>query len=436
LFGEIAFAGQVTASVFNESLSNQQRIISVHFEKEPLADAVHELARKVKVGISYETETVPSKLVTYEAENKSIFEILDAILEGTGLFATLSENRKVILIKEKPVLPVVQQETITGSVTDANTGETLPGVNILVKGTSTGTSTDIDGKFELTVESLQDTLVVSFIGYGKQEVPITGRTTLDISLNPTAVGLDEVVVTGTGGGARKRELGTSVSQISAEDIQEEPVSSIEELLRGSKSGIQSLAVSGQVGGGGTLKLRGTTSISQGNYPLIFVNGVRLSTNRVPPPTLEDGRGPSVSSSPINFINPEDVSRIEIIKGAAATTLYGSEASSGVIQIFTQEGEDGETRGSFSVSGGANFWPAYSDAIDSHPTNLDLERIKKTGFTSKYNASVRGGTESLNYFLSGSFSNQNGIVDTQNSEGWTATGNFTFNLISVQNVNKK
>src|SRR5699024_1860541 len=113
-------------------------------------------------------------------------------------YATLSENQKIILIKKKPELQAVQQETITGTVTDASSGESLPGVNILVKGTSTGASTDANGEYELTVENLQDTLVVSYIGYQTQEVLINGRTTIDMVLQPQAIAGEELVVTALG----------------------------------------------------------------------------------------------------------------------------------------------------------------------------------------------------------------------------------------------
>src|SRR5699024_962456 len=119
----------------------------------------HTVAQRVNVGISYNTKTVPDKRVTYRANNAPVYEVLETILTGTDLYATLSENQKIILIKKKPELQAVQQETITGTVTDASSGESLPGVNILVKGTSTGASTDANGEYELTVENLQDTLV-------------------------------------------------------------------------------------------------------------------------------------------------------------------------------------------------------------------------------------------------------------------------------------
>src|SRR5699024_5557625 len=190
---------------------------SVAFKNVFLKDALHTLVRKANVGISYDTKTMPKKRVTYRANNAPIYKVLEAILTGTDLYATLSENQKVILIKKKPELQTVQQETITGTVTDASSGESLPGVNILVKGTSTGASTDANGAFELTVESLQDTLVVTYIGYERQEIPINGQTTINVTLQPEAILSDELVVVGYGTKTQGSLTG-SIKTVEDEDL--------------------------------------------------------------------------------------------------------------------------------------------------------------------------------------------------------------------------
>src|SRR5690606_34597093 len=125
----------------------------------------------------------------------------------------------------------------------------------------------------------------------------------------------------------------------------------------------------------------------------------------------------ISMNPLNEINPADIERIEIIKGAAATTLYGTEASGGVIQIFTKKGIAGAPQWSFSLTQGANFWPTLSETIQQHPTKLDLEQAMRTGWIQTYNGSVRGGTDRVRYYLSGTWSDEGGIVPTQ----WTKYG---------------
>jgi iron complex outermembrane receptor protein len=316
LLNQIALAGQITASVFDESYNNDQRaVVSVHYENEPLSQVLQELARKVDVGISYETETVPSKLVTYEAENKSIFEILDAILEDTGLFATLSENRKVILIKEKQVLPVVQQETITGIVTDASSGETMPGVNILVKGTSTGAATDTNGEYELTVESLQDTLVISFIGYKAQEVPIDGRSTVDIAMQSKVSGLEEIVVL-----ARSRR----------EAAQDVPIT-------GANFSAQTITDAGIESPGDFLDLTSNVTFAESDnvgWNFITIRGVSQNRNtEAPVAVVVDG---VLQISPKQFNQQQfDLQSIEVLKGPQGP-LYGRNAVGGAILINTRE----------------------------------------------------------------------------------------------------
>jgi TonB-linked SusC/RagA family outer membrane protein len=432
LFGEIAFAGQVTASVYNESPSNQQRIISVHFEKELLADALHELARKVKVGISYETETVPSKLVTYEAENKAIFEILNAILEGTGLFATLSENRKVILIKEKQVLPVVQQETITGTVTDASSGETIPGVNILVKGTSTGAATDTNGEYELTVESLQDTLVVSYIGYQTKEVPINDRTTIDVELNSQMMGLEELVVTGTGGPVKRESVGHTISTVKMEGVENLSKNSVQDALLGKVSGVSINNQSGSIDQEPKIRIRGTSSLSMTNQPLIYVDGIRVTGAGGFAPGFASDLGSPSGLANINF---DSIERVEILKGPAAATLYGSQANAGVIQIFTKKGSR-DTPPQFDIELSNTFhqmpdrfksnWgfveseTEQSNVQDILGLNVDfyepfespvqLIDLYSVGLGQELSTSVRGGGEGITYYTNLRYSHTDGPFD--------------------------
>jgi TonB-linked SusC/RagA family outer membrane protein len=350
LLNQIALAGQITASVFDESYNNDQRaVVSVHYENEPLSQVLQELARKVDVGISYKTVILPSKLVTYQAENKSVFKILDTILEGTGLYATVSENRKVILIKEKQVLPVVQQETITGTVTDGQSGVTLVGVNILVKGTLTGASTDGNGEYELTVENLQDTLVVSYIGYQSQEVPINGRSTVDIAMQTQTITGAELVVTALGGQRQERSLGYSAQNISSEDIDRAP--NISEGLQGQVAGLEVTSASGTVGSSSRVVLRGASSLSGDNQPLYIVDGVYIDNSNFNPP--DGSEDVSDFGNAAMDIDPSDIESMNVLKGPNAAALYGSRAANGAIVITTKDGSQREGL-QISINSGIKF----------------------------------------------------------------------------------
>ena len=325
-----------------------------------------------------------------------------------------------------------QTGTIAGRVLNASTNAPVPAAQVTIVGTSLGALVRDDGRYLITgVPAGTHEVRAQSIGFTAETQAVSvaagASVVVDFRLREQAISLDEIVVTGVGAAARRREIGNSLAQVSLADLEAKPISSVEEALRGSVAGVQSLAVTGQVGSSGTLQLRGVTSVSQGNEPLVYVDGVRLSTNRVPPANLEDGRGPRVSGMSLNDINPQDIERIEIIKGAAATTLYGTEASAGVIQIFTKKGQEGAPQWSFATSLGGNFWPEVSDVIKSHPDELDLAQARRTGFVQRYNGSVRGGGERLQYFVSGDFADEQGIVPTQGTENWGATGNFTVQL---------
>src|SRR5690606_34175210 len=140
-----------------------------------------------------------------------------------------------------------------------------------------------------------------------------------------------------------------------------------------------------------------------------------------------GRGPRISGMSLNELNLGDIERVEIIKGAAATTIYGTEAASGVIQIFTKRGTAGAPQWTFSTTQGVNFWPRLSDVIRSHDTSLGLENSVRSGHTQRYEGSVRGGTETVRLFVSGSYFDENGTGDTQWSKGGSFTGNVNLQL---------
>lgn len=339
----------------------------------------------------------------------------------------------VLLLWLAPAAAAAQQTgSITGQVRNAATNTPVADAQLIVVGTNHGALTRADGRFLIAgVPPGPQRVRVKIIGYTSEERAVTVAsgepTSMEFLLRESAVALDEVVVTGVGTASRQREIGNSLARIDVSKLTAKPVTNIEGLLRARVPGVTGLSVTGQVGGSGTLQLRGVNSVSQGNAPLVYVDGVRLSTRRIPPANLEDSRGPRVSGMALNEINPADIDRIEIIKGAAATTLYGTEASGGVIQIFTKRGVSGKPLWSFATTQGTNFWPTLSSTIQQNPTSLDIDGIKETGYVQRYNLSVRGGSDDLRYYLSGNGSDEKGIVDTQWSRDWGISGNFNFAL---------
>jgi TonB-linked SusC/RagA family outer membrane protein len=221
-----------------------------------------------------------------------------------------------------------QSNEVKGKVM-AETGEALPGVTLLVKGTTTGTATDGSGNYSLNVPDGNGTLVVSFIGYTTQEVAINNRTTINVTLVPDAKALEEVVVVGYGT-QRKSDMTGAVGSVKAEALQERPAASLNQALAGRITGANVSVNSGRPGGRANIRIRGNTSVSVTNNPLYVIDGVILNVTN-----LANG------STPIDYINPNDIASIEVLKDASATAIYGARGANGVIMVTTKRGsQDG------------------------------------------------------------------------------------------------
>lgn len=319
----------------------------------------------------------------------------------------------------------------------------ISGATVSIVGTARGGLTNPQGEYVIANVPLgSQTVRAQMIGFARKDMAVTVSSgqpaTADFVLATQALSLDEVVVTGTAGAARKREVGNSIGQIKMEDVIE-PVANVDQLLQSRTPGMVVTDGAGMAGSGSQIRLRGTVSISQTNQPLIYVDGVRVKSDaykkNVPPGDF-DGRSGNVTASPLSDIDPADIDRIEVIKGAAATTLYGTEASAGVIQIFTKRGAAGAPRWNVGVEQGFNRLMAF--APDPRPfLNIDdytrrngsfLDRnLPGTGIAYRqgYSANVSGGTEQMQYFVSGGFDNNEGVLPLDEESKYNVRGNFTF-----------
>ncbi len=221
-----------------------------------------------------------------------------------------------------------QQNLVTGRITDASTGEAMPGVNIVVKGTSTGTLSDANGRFSLNVTSGDAVLVFSFIGYTAREIPLEGRNNVDLELSPEMTGLDEVVVIGYGT-ARKSDLTGAIAQVKAEDLKNYSPSNVSDLLRTSIPGLN-VGYATSAKGNSSILIRGETTLTAGSSPLIVVDGV-------------------IYNGDLSDINPDDIDRMDIMKDASSAAVYGSRATNGVISITTKRGLSDKATINFSTT---------------------------------------------------------------------------------------
>jgi TonB-linked SusC/RagA family outer membrane protein len=328
---------------------------------------------------------------------------------------------------------------VSGKVTDA-TGTGLPGVTVLVTGTSVGASTGADGDFRLQVPATATSLTVSFVGYAKQTVDITGRNTVTVALKDDAQALGDVVVVGYGT-ARKEDLTGAISTLGTKDFNKGTFTSPDQLLQGRTSGVQITQNSGQPGGASTIRIRGNSAVTGTGQPLYVVDGVPLD-GRSARPGLNTSLGDSPDSNPLNFLNPADIESLTVLKDASATAIYGSRAAYGVVLITTKRGKVGEPKFDFGVSGGfsnilrrikvlnadqfrqALTYYGAPSTNDLGQNNDPLGAILQTGPLQNYSGAVSGGSESARYRLSLGYLDQKGIVKKTGFQKYTA--NFVTN----------
>ena len=246
-----------------------------------------------------------------------------------------------------------QQGSISGRVTDADTGDPLVGANVLVVGTNLGAATDINGEYSISaVPAGAQRLNANYIGYASSssnvDIAADGSATADFGLSVAALNLNEVIVTGTGTAVEKSKVGNSVGIVNMDALEDAPISSFSDILQGREKGVVMLPNGGLNGEGASIRIRGTSTLSQSNEPVIYIDGVRLDNG-------SGGAGPGGKPSRLDEINPDAIDRIEILKGAAAASLYGTQAASGVIQIFTKQGSISKPQFSVEVETGTSAY---------------------------------------------------------------------------------
>ncbi len=342
-----------------------------------------------------------------------------------------------------------QEKTVSGKVTSSEDGSPIPGVNILVKGTATGTTTNIDGTYTLAVPNNNPTLVFTFVGFKSIEQDAGSRTTIDVALEPDSRQLSEVVVVGYGTQI-KHEMTGNVASIKGADIQNQPVPTFEQSLQGRAAGVYIEAGNGKLGQGIKVRVRGSSSVSAGNQPLYVIDGVPITSQ-----SQSNGDG---DTNPLTDLSPSDIQSIEILKDASASAIYGSRAANGVVLVTTKRGRSGKTNFNFGYFTGvsnpthhrkwlntaqyvelfnearknsnhlgiddtgaqslANRFTRYaagSQTAWSDPTAADYtsttweDQVFRTGSVNQMDLSASGGGEKTSFYASGTYSNQEGIL---------------------------
>lgn len=344
---------------------------------------------------------------------------------------------------------IFAQQTFSGQVLDADTNAPLLGVSVLLDGTSRGTVTDFNGIYSINgVEQGTYSVRVSYTGYGTLTQNITvGQSDLelDFALKYSASQLNEIVVTGTGSAVAKKQLGNSIGSISTAELQNLPINSFSDILQGREPGVVALPSSGLTGEGSQIRIRGSASLSQLNEPIVLIDGIRVDTGGGFGGGLVNSGGGG-STSRLDDINPESIERIEILKGASAATLFGTEASNGVIQIFSKRGRIGNPIFRFKATQGFINFPKGNVADNTgwingtnsrsatQITNVSetlgktvrpyelisfnaLEDLYETGISNSFSGDVQGGSSLITYYAAARYSHTDGPFGGSNRIGY-------------------
>ena len=347
---------------------------------------------------------------------------------------------------------VVAQTTVTGTVTDEQ-NVPLPGASVVEKGTSNGTTADFDGNFTIEVVDGNAILEVSFLGYVSLEVPTDGQGNVTVQLREDTSQLDEVVVVGYGV-QKKSDVTGAIGSIKSENFNQGVVTNPGQLIQGKVSGVNVSSVSGEPGAAQNIIIRGVGSLRSGTTPLFVVDGFVIDNS----PT-------GVSSNPLNFINPQDIASIDVLKDASSAAIYGARAANGVIVITTKRGKVGKTEMNLSVStaisslaNGMDVFnasqfrqqvPAVGGTLDDQGANTNWEdALTRTGISKNVNFSMSGSAnEKFSYFVSAGVDDQEGIYNNSSLTRYSGRVNLTqksldgrfnvdFNLTASRTVNER
>ena len=437
------------------STYSQNKKITLDMRGVNLIDVFKQIESQSEFVFIYKNEAINLvNKIDVKAEQTTVDKILEEILQDSGVKFEI--NKKQIIITPDRLIPSkngfktnegiqqLQKKEISGTVKDIN-GLAMPGVTVVVKGTTIGIITDFDGKFRLSVPVDAKTIVFSFIGMKTQEVAVSGKTLLIVKMEEEEVGLEEVVVVGYGT-IRKSDLTGSVSKVNVEKSSERAVTSIEQMLQGQVSGVQITQNTGAPGGGITFAIRGATSISGSNQPLVVIDGYPVDSNNGSVKMSGGSQSGYLDQVPednaLANLNPGDIESVEILKDASATAIYGSRGSNGVVLITTKHGKAGTNRIEYNFRFDVSQLPrkigvlntgdyidysneAYlnsgqdstynSAAIANYMnTNTDWQDlIYRTALIKSHQLNISGGEEKMKYSVAVGYINQEGIVKNSN-----------------------
>lgn len=449
---------------------SQQTKLSLDMRNARIEEVIDRIEKNTEFFFLYNRSLIDvDRKVDIRAEEKNVSEVLDNLFRGTDVSYSI-KDRQILLINNN-IFGYIneisqQQKSVSGKVTDGE-GNPLPGVSVVVKGTSNGVISDENGKYSISRIPEKAVLQFSFVGMKTQEVQVGSNSKIDIALVDETIGIEEVVAVGYGT-TSKKNLTTSISKVKTDEVSKVATSNVNQILMGRVSGLQATVASSQPGGNVNMSIRG------GGTPIYVVDGVVI-----PSSSLEGGSGGSVTVIPNNVdraglagLNPEDIESVEVLKDASAS-IYGIGAASGVILITTKKGKEGKLKieydGSYSTVSNykipdpldaqqymtlvnvynkeqylynnkmapygnapyTNLWTApFSDAAIAEAKNTDWKNmVLRTGSVTNHNLVLRGGTQVVNYYVSGNYYFQEGSVSNSSMERFAIRSNIGIQLNS-------
>jgi len=420
-------------AVFSVSASksySQAAKLSIQKSNSSIENVLEQIEKETEYRFFYTEKLNLDSKVNVDVANSSINDVLDMVLEGTNINYKIV-GRQVALYSGKNSITeflTQQQIAIKGQVNDLS-GQPLPGVSIVVKGTTKGTISDFDGKYTLADVPGDATLLFSFVGMKTLEIPVNGLTTINAVMEEDAIGIEEVVAVGYGT-MKKSDLTGSVMSVGSEKFEAQPLTKMDQALQGRAAGVQVVQTSGQPGAAMKIRIRGANSISGNNDPLYVVDGMVVGD--------------------IGSINVNDIESMEVLKDASATAIYGSRGANGVVLITTKAGKKGKSQIVFDTfhgvsnvfqklpvmspvefAEGVNF--ADYPVVKYTPEEIDEIRewggvnwqneLFKTAPSHNYQLSISGGKDKVDYFISGSLYDAEGTIIDQKYRRYTLRSNI-------------
>lgn len=392
----------ICSTAFSASIYSQNRNLTLDVENASVKDVFKIIEKQSPYRFFYNDELIElNKMVDLSVQGLPIESVLSQLFTNTETAYTIMENNLVVIAPKR----VLQQQTVTGMVTDAETGEPLPGVYIRIQGTNTGGVTDASGSYSVNVTGADAVLEFSFVGYTSQEIPVGGQAVINVALVPEIEVLEEVVVVGYGV-QRKSNVTGAITSVKADDLENRSTSDVGKALQGKISGVQVLTRSGAPGSSAEFRIRGYSNNSSSD-PLYIVDGLKVPN--------------------IDYLDPNAISSVEVLKDAASAAIYGAEAGNGVVLVTTKKGSAGTSRLFFSAlytiqkqskkldmlnaQEFKDYWMGDGIPAESFQNgDTDWNKVVfEDGKMQTYTLGAEGGNDKGTYYASVTYNDNNGMV---------------------------